>query len=180
MEKTRLQYLVISALGSDRPGIVRDITRPVTDQRGNIVDSRMTILGGEFAILMLVEGSWDTIAKIEAMLPNLESRLDLAITSKRTTLRSEQPPALTYQATVIAIDHPGIVHHLAAFFSQHGINIQSLHTDSQPAPHTGTPTFSAHLVITVPATQHIGQLREEFFELCDTLNLDGILEPYKG
>ena len=46
--------IVISALGSDRPGIVHALSRQVLAYEGNILDSRMTVLGGEFAVLMLV------------------------------------------------------------------------------------------------------------------------------
>ena len=45
------QLIVISALGSDRPGIVQALTGAVLERDGNILDSRMTVLGGEFAVL---------------------------------------------------------------------------------------------------------------------------------
>ena len=48
---------VISTIGHDRPGLVSDITAIATDLALNIEDSRMTVLGGEFAVLMAVEGS---------------------------------------------------------------------------------------------------------------------------
>jgi len=51
------QLIVISALGTDRPGIVEALSRAVLDRKGNILDSRMTVLGGEFAVLMLISGS---------------------------------------------------------------------------------------------------------------------------
>jgi len=36
------------------------------------------------------------------------------------------------------------------------------------------------MAINVPAKLHVSQLREEFHELCDQLNLDAILEPVKA
>ena len=44
------QQLVISAIGSDRPGIVEQLTDRIAKLDLNITDSRMTVLGGEFAI----------------------------------------------------------------------------------------------------------------------------------
>ncbi len=174
------QYLVISALGQDRPGIVKNLTQPISDSSANILDSRMTILGGEFAILMMVEGSWDTIAKLESQLPSLEHRLGLTIVSRRTDSQQPQLNAIPYQVNVVALDHPGIVNQLAEFFSTRGINIQDLYTDSYNAAHTGTPMFTATLVVNIPGDVSIARLREEFFDFCDSLNLDGILEPAKG
>ncbi|HOW61982.1 MAG TPA: ACT domain-containing protein, partial [Candidatus Contendobacter sp.] len=40
-------YLVVSALGEDRPGLVNEISRIILDCDCGIVDSRMTVLGGE-------------------------------------------------------------------------------------------------------------------------------------
>ena len=180
MSTQNKQYLVISALGQDRSGIVRNLTRPITELNANILDSRMSILGGEFAIQMMVEGSWDTIAKLEAQLPPLAEKLELTLISKRTTGQQQEDSTLPYAVSVIALDHPGIVSQLAEFFSNRHINIQDLHTDSYRAAHTGTPMFSATLTVNIPANQSIARLREEFLDFCDSLNLDGIMEPSKG
>ena len=48
-------YLVVSALGEDRPGLVNELSRVILECDCGIVDSRMTILGGEFAILLLID-----------------------------------------------------------------------------------------------------------------------------
>lgn len=178
-QPNKTQHLVISALGEDRPGIVNALTRQVSDLGGNIVDSRMTRLGGEFAVLMMVAGSWDTIAKVEAALPGLQKELDLTLISRRTGEREPEPAGLPYTVEVFALDHPGIVHQLAGFFSSRGINIQDLYTDSHPAAHTGSPVFTASLTIHVPEGVHISRLREEFLDFCDSLNLDAVLEPAK-
>jgi glycine cleavage system transcriptional repressor len=36
------------------------------------------------------------------------------------------------------------------------------------------------MIVNVPSRIHVAQLREEFLELCDSLNLDAILEPVKS
>jgi len=56
--------LVISALGNDKPGIVNELSKTILDQGGNISESRMTVLGGEFAMMLLVTGSEDCIDNI--------------------------------------------------------------------------------------------------------------------
>ncbi len=173
------QFLVISALGRDRPGIISQLTQPIGEAGGNILDSRMTILGGEFAVLMLVEGGWDALAKLEAMLPKLEEKLDLTLGAKRTEGRSRSE-GLPYAVNVIALDNPGIVNRLTGFFSARNINIQDLYTDSYRAPHTGTPMFSANMTVHIPPDVHIARLRDEFLDFCDGLNLDAVLEPVKG
>lgn len=173
------QLLVVSALGHDRPGIVNEVSRAIFDCGGNIVDSRMTVLGGEFAVMLLVSGEWNQLARLETALKALQHEHDLTITTKRTEPRKDIPQAAPYSVEVVAIDHPGIVHQLAKFLSGFNINIQDLRTDRYPAPHTGTLMFSVHMIIHIPQQIHITRFREQFFDYCDQLNLDAILEPVK-
>ena len=49
------KYIVINSHGLDRPGIVADITQIVTDKGGNVGESQAQLLGGHFAIMMLVQ-----------------------------------------------------------------------------------------------------------------------------
>ncbi|EGV51782.1 glycine cleavage system protein R [Candidatus Endoriftia persephone str. Guaymas] len=173
-------FLVISALGRDRPGIVNELSKTILEGECNIVDSRMTVLGGEFAILLMVEGQWNTLAKLESALPEIEKRLGLTIIAKRTEERAPSSNQLPYAVEVVAMDHPGIVHQLAEFFSERQINIEDMVTSSYAAAHTGTPMFSVTMSVGIPANLHIATLRDDFMDYCDSLNLDGVLEPIKG
>lgn len=177
---TQKTFLVISALGEDHPGLINELSRVILDQGCNIEDSRMTVLGGEFAAILLVEGKWNTLAKVENLLPELERNLGMSIIAKRTGERASDRASLPYAVDVIAMDHPGIVNNLAGFFSERGINIEDLSTASYAAPHTGTPMFSVHMTVGIPASTHIASLRDEFLDYCDGLNLDAVLEPLKG
>lgn len=179
--KTNMQnYLVLSALGKDKPGLVNELSRVILDCGCNITDSRMTVLGGEFAVILLVSGNWSAVAKLENALPGLEERLAMTITSRRTEPRKTQGHMLPYTVEVVSMDHPGIVYHLADFFSSHMINIEDLVTSSYSAAHTGTPMFSVHMVVSIPADTQLAELREAFMDFCDELNLDAIIEPIKG
>jgi len=173
-------YLVISAVGEDQPGIVNALAEKVLESGCNIIDSRMTVLGGEFAILMMVAGSWNTVAKLESALPALEKQLKLTIIAKQTALRDKSAQKIPYMIEVVSMDHPGIVNNIAEFFSSRNINIEDLSTGSYSAAHTGTVMFTMHMVISIPADAHLGNLREQFTEFCDNLNLDAIMEPVKN
>lgn len=177
---TQRTFLVISALGEDRPGIVNALSKVVFDHGCNVADSRMTVLGGEFAAILLVEGRWNTLAKVENALPELERQLSLTITAKRTGERAAADNLLPYAVDVISMDHPGIVNNLAGFFAERSINIEDMSTSTYAAAHTGTPMFAVHMTVGIPADMHIAALREEFMDCCDGLNLDAVLEPLKG
>ncbi len=177
---TQKTYLVISALGEDHPGIVNNLSKAIAEHGCNIEDSRMTVLGGEFAAMLLVEGKWNTLAKIENSLPELETQLGMTIIAKRTGERSSTRSLVPYGVEVVSMDHPGIVNSLANFFAEREINIEDLATSSYSAPHTGTPMFSVHMSVGIPSEMHIAGLRDEFMDYCDSLNLDAVLEPLKA
>lgn len=180
MNTPKQNFLVISALGKDRPGLVNDLSRAVFDNGCSIADSRMTVLGGDFAVILLVTGNWNAVAKLEDQLPQLAERIEMNITWRRTSGVEQRRDLLPYAVDVVALDNPGIVHSLANFFSSRHINIQDLATTSYAAPHTGTPMYSVHMRVDIPARIHIATLRDEFMDFCDQLNLDAIIEPIKG
>ncbi len=171
------KYLVISAMGKDRPGIVNALSKTILDCGCNIEDSRMTVLGGEFALILLISGTWNAIAKMEAMIFGLQKKLGLSIAARHTEERPAKQNMVPYLVDVVSMDHPGIVHDVAAFFSQREINIEDLSTWTYAAAHTGTPMFALSMTVSIPADVNIGRLREEFTSFCDDLNLDSTLEP---
>jgi glycine cleavage system transcriptional repressor len=172
--------LVIAAIGEDRPGLVDSLSGWILDGGCNIADSRMTVLGGEFAVLLLVEGQWNSLAKLEDQLDQVQERLGMSISLKRTEQKKPVGNLLPYAVDVVALDNPGIVHHLANFFCRRGINIKDLSTASYSAAHTGTQMFSVHMGLDVPGETQISGLREEFLDFCDQMNLDAVIEPMKG
>lgn len=167
---------VISAIGKDRPGIVNALAALARNLDLNIDDSRMTVLGGEFAVLMSLTGAAASIDALERDLAALCTKLELGHIFRRTTDRDRSLRTLPYRVRVRAMDHPGIVHEIAGFFSARQINIEDLSTDTQPAPHTGTPIFSLTMRVEIPAAAQPRALRAAFEEFCAERDLDGSLE----
>jgi glycine cleavage system transcriptional repressor len=174
------QHIAISAIGSDRTGMVHDLTRVITDCGGSISESRMTSLGVEFAMLLLVSGNWHSLAKLESELKKLADTSGLTLQLKRTEPKGARTDMLPYSVDVVCLDQTGIVSSLSGFFSSRGVDIAEVSTRVYPAAHTGAPMFSVQMIVNVPSRIHVAQLREEFLELCDSLNLDAILEPVKS
>ena len=166
------QKLVITALGEDRPGIVDQLSNTLFTHQLNIEDSRMSVLGGEFAVQLLVTGSEQAITSFIDKKQKVESTLNMTLTVKTTETAVASQTLIPYDVEVISIDYPGIVHKLASFFSERQINIVDLETDRYAAPHTGTPMFSLHMTIGIPAENSIAGLRDDFLNMCDELNLD--------
>ena len=167
--------LVISALGADRPGIVDELSNIIYSHELNIEDSRMTVLGGEFAVLLLVSGELTSLDTLQAEAAEIEQALQMSLLMKPTTESNVSGDAIPYSVEVAALDNPGIVNSIASFFSSQNINIVNLETERYAAPHTGSPMFALHMTIGISADTNIAQLREAFMDTCDELNLDAEL-----
>ena len=174
------QLIVISAVGTDRTGVVQDLTKVILACGGNIEESRMTTLGSEFAMLLLVSGNWHTLSRLENGLEKLSDDGNLTFSIRKTDERPPKGDRMPYAVDVVALDQQGIVFNLANFFASRDIEIADVATRSYAAAHTGAPMFAVQMAVNVPSSVHVAQLREEFHELCDRLNLDAILDPVKA
>ncbi|BBI98822.1 glycine cleavage system transcriptional regulator [Ferrigenium kumadai] len=177
--ETENNYLVITASGEDKIGLVERLSGRISDSGCNIEESRMSVLGGQFALIMLVSGPWHALSKLETQMTSLGAQLGLTIIHERTRKRERTKPAVPYSVELVTVDRPGIVRSLSAFFSRSGINIEELQTSIYPAPHTGAPMFSVVMTVGIPADVHIANLRGDFLDYCDDLNLDATFEPVR-
>lgn len=173
------QLLAISAIGTDRIGMVHDLTKVVADCGGSLSESRMMTLGSEFAVVMLVSGHWHALARLETELKKLAETGSLIVEIKRTEERVARPEMLPYSVDVVCLDQPGIVAKLSGFFTTRAIDITELNTRSYLAANTGAPMFAVQMLVSVPSRIQIAVLREDFMDFCEHLNLDAILEPVK-
>ena len=106
-------------------------------------------------------GSWDAVAKLEAMLGRLEREDGYKLVWYRTGPKAPQSNLLPYIVEVVAADKPGILFQLADFFDRQGITVENLHSSRYRAMQTGADMFSAQVTIGIPANMHIAALRDE-------------------
>ena len=173
------QKLVITAMGDDRPGLVNDLSQAILDMGGSIDDSRMSLLGGEFAIILLVSGDETAIGAMEQGLAAKLAQAGLTAMVKATREREASRDTFPYEVEVLSMDETGIVHRVTQFFASRGINIETLQSDTWPAPHTGTPMFSLKMTVGLPVGASSSQIRREFLDLCDETYIDASLEAIR-
>ncbi len=140
----------------------------------------MTTLGSEFAMLMLVSGNWHTLSKLEKELDKLSAEDSLSVSIRKTTEARTKEDRMPYHVDVVSLDQQGIVYNLANFFASRNIEIADVATRQYAAAHTGAPMFEVQMAVNIPSSIHVAQLRDEFHDFCDQLNMDAILEPVKA
>lgn len=175
------QYAVLIAVGPDRPGLVDTVSTYILDCGCNIEDSRMAILGGEFAMLILVTGEPAAVEKLLAGAAAAGQKSGLSIQARRTKAPADAAPsqAIPYEIEAFSMDHPGIVQRIAGFLAERKINIRALDTRLTHAPITGLPLFSLHAGVDIPAQQNIPELRRGLEAIAAQHNIDIEIKPAK-
>lgn len=160
------QHLLVTAVGEDRPGIVARLAGAFTGHGANLEESRMSILGGEFAAIALVTLPAENIDKLLQELETLKKE-SITVTAKATQPLDPNrfEGYLSYELTLRGADHEGIVHRVASYLKDSGINIESMETHVKPAPETGTPLFNLKAFITAPPSRQLEELREKLNEI---------------
>lgn len=172
-------YLLISAFAEYAKSPLIAIAKRIADCSCSLAESRVAVLGQDVTVLVLAQGPWDAIAKLESALTRLERDDRLRLTFSRTGAKAVQTNLLPYIVEVVAAEKPGILYQLADFFQRHQISIEQLQSTRYRTMQTGADMFSAQITIGIPSDTHIAGLRDDFLEFCDGLNLDAIMDPMK-
>jgi len=162
-----MRRFALSAVGRDRPGIVAAVTRALLVHRVNIEDSQMAVLGGHFS-MMLVLGAPDDVDP-GALREELEgAALDVGLASLNLDELGDEvaaSPEATHVVSVYGVDHPGIVHAVAAALADQGTSIIDLRT--QLAGSSESPIYALLLEgAGAPDEARLGELaRDQGIEL---------------
>jgi glycine cleavage system transcriptional repressor len=178
-DATMTKYVLLTAIGPDRPGLVDEVSQKLTERGLNIESSRMAVLGGEFAIIMLVAGEPAAADRLTADANEICGRTGLQVFLRPTIAPGQraQASSVPYRLVAAGMDHQGIVHELSQVLHSFKVNIESLETRVEPAPVSGTPIFTMVAQVAVPADIKIRELRAALDERGDAANVDVEFEP---
>jgi glycine cleavage system transcriptional repressor len=171
-----MSQLIITAVGPDRPGIVGELTAHLHGGGGNILDSRMVNLRGEFAMLILVKAGDAAAERIRRELPGVGEKMGLRLVVSELH-GAPRVRGLPFRLKTYSMDQPGIVAKLTQALRQHGVNIEELSARQESAPFDGSPLFLTEMRLTVPATVPLNKLRAELESVGAALNCDIDLDP---
>jgi glycine cleavage system transcriptional repressor len=142
----------------------------------NLEDSRMAILGGEFALIVLVSGPETAVGRVERSSPELSSELGLEIWVRETARDRGPKSYVPYRIRVTGVDRPGIVHGVSEILARRGVNVASLESRLAYAPLSGTPMFVLEAELQLPGEVALSELRRDLASACEEDNLDFVLE----
>lgn len=121
--------LAVTAIGQDRPGIVAAVSGALLELQGNVEDSQMSILGGHFAVMLLVRVPEGTDrAQVAERLGRVRDELALEALTVADVGAGADPVRPTHVLSVYGADRPGIVHEISSALAGLGVNITDLET----------------------------------------------------
>ena len=128
-----MSHFAVTAVGADRPGIVAAVTGVFAEQGCNLEDSSMTILRGQFAMMLVVDTPPGVgTGELEAALAGPAGELDLVVTVRPAPQpvgpSASAPEEASWTVSVYGADHPGIVHGVASLLAARAVNIVDLTT----------------------------------------------------
>ena len=163
-----MNSLIISAVGSDRSGIVSEISGIITNHGGNVEESRMSKMGSDFAIIMLVSVPLDWEESLEL---SIQSIKNLTIITKHTAIQ-EPGDFQKYQIDLNGADNEGIVQVLSKYLAEKSINIIEMNTYISYAPVSGTPLFNLKSVISIPDNLNISDIQTDVQQISQILGIE--------
>ena len=125
-------HYAVSVVGKDRPGIVAAISEGLFNLGCNIADSSCTMLGGEFAMILIVslKSPFSKARLIEELKPVCD-RIGMTLgvrTLHPDEVVRQEPNGEICMISVYGADQPGIVYRVTRELAARNINITDLNT----------------------------------------------------
>ena len=162
-----MNRIIITAIGTDKPGLVDKISSIINQNDGNIENSKMIKIDDQFAMIF----DFSCSNNIDIIKAELKEIKELELTYK--SANNLDTPSKYYKKYILkGADDQGIVNKVSNFFSNYNLNIIEVNTFLESAPITGSPLFNMEVTISYNNSNNIDEINSEFIILCENLNLD--------
>lgn len=164
------QYMVISVMAKDRPGIVAEITAGISGLGGNLADLRQSVLCSYFTMIFVadfpVEVSLETVQSTMASV----SSSNVSVSMHEGPLETDIPLQDAYILTAVGQERVGLVAQLSGFCRDHQVNILDL------ASHVDGELYTMMLMVDLSSVADRSALRAELTALEASSGLKMVLQ----
>lgn len=168
--------LVVTIVGTDRPGLVSAVSDKAAEFGANWADSLMANLAGQFAGILLLQVPSRSADMLVAALKELDSaNLHVAIARGAASVIPLKP-ARRIKLELIGQDRPGIIHHISSELAKHEVSIEKLQTRISSGAMSGEQMFHMDAALMVPTVLSEDALRAALEGLANELMVDVSLD----
>lgn len=141
--------LILSVVGSDRPGLTQALAGAVLAAGGNWLESHLSQLGGLYVGSVLVELEAGRVDALRAAVSAVDAQgLEVRIAP---AVAEPGPAGEAVHLALVGQDQPGIVHKVTAALSRLDVNIEAFDTRLSAEAHSGVPLFHMEADLRLPA-----------------------------
>jgi len=163
--------VILTLIGSDRPGLVELVASTVTRLGGNWLESRMAHLGGKFAGILRVQVPAEHLAVLMQTMEQL-SRDGLRIVVETSAPPPPRDEERTVELECVGLDRPGIVRDITRVLATSGANVEEIATDGSSAPMSGETLFRARIRASMPDDADVAALRDSLERVATDLMVE--------
>ena len=172
-------HLILTAISTDDPREFATLIRVIHESGCGIREARLLRFGDHASVVAGVTGHWSAVAKLENALARLDGEGGLQVAASRADGDPARPEIIPYLAEITGADQPGVLAQMVRFFADRGISIEDLHATTNRTQYGETRIGSAHITVGLPVALSLATVRGEFMDLCDEINVDGVLAPLR-
>lgn len=172
-------HFSVSVIGKDRPGIVSSVSEVLFNLGCNIEDSSCSILGGQFAMILIV---WHDVYSAtdefeKAFIPLRQVGLTVSVNAlKEGEVTHEKGfTGKPYILSVYGADRPGIVYRVSSELAERKVNITDLNT--QLVGTKERPIYVMLLEVDIPDSVDMEEFRGVLEEVKKDLSVNITLKP---
>jgi glycine cleavage system regulatory protein len=162
--------LILSVVGSDRPGLTQALAGAVVSAGGNWLESRLSRLGGLYVGSVLVELAADGVERLRSAVREVDAQgLEVRIAP---ALEETGAAGDTVQLSLVGQDQPGIVHQVTRALSGLGVNIEAFESRVEAEPHSGAPLFHMDANLRLPETLPAADVQQALEDISAEIMVD--------
>ncbi|HEY9677373.1 MAG TPA: ACT domain-containing protein [Drouetiella sp.] len=168
--------VVLTGVGHDRVGIVAELAEILFEMGCNLLDSSMTLLRGEFAIILMIrQPDGQSLDQLRKKIADVENRLGLTIHVREIgddEALEEDTADDPYIISVYGADKPGIVSGVTRVLADLGANVTDVETKHTGERDGAATVFLMVLEVTLPAHVSESKLRSTLDEASKRLKVN--------
>lgn len=170
-----MSTLILSVIGSDKPGLTQALAGAVLSAGGNWLESHLSQLGGLYVGSVLVELDADRVDALRASVSAVDAQgLEVRIAP---TIEVAGAQGEAVQFSLVGQDRPGIVHQVTGVLSGIGANIEDFDTHLSVEPHSGAPLFHMDARLRLPPAVKADAVQAALEEISGEIMVDVSLAP---
>jgi len=176
------RHAVLVATGADRPGLLDDVSLFLHEHAVSILESRVCLLRGQFALLLLVRGEEDSLRTVDHDLPRLADRIGIDVRLRDASSESASSDHTPLRLRASGKNPANVVHRISHLMRVLNVNIENIETGTSSDPLAmanggESAAFELEMDLSVPRSTPVMMLRQYVESLARELSITCDVNP---